>query len=71
MTAPTLPAVALTPDQARLLRKAGEKVAEWTRERDRLIREAVDAGASLRDVGEAVGLSHTAVKFIAKGRPER
>ena len=64
-------AVALTPDQARLLRKAGEKVAEWTRERDRLIREAIEAGASLRDVGEAVGLSHTAVKFIAKGRPER
>ena len=63
--------MALTPEQARLLRKAGEKVAEWTRERDRLIREAVDAGASLRDVGEAVGLSHTAVKFIAKGRPER
>lgn len=67
----TLPPVALTPEQARLLRKAGEKVAEWTRERDRLISEAVAAGGSYREVGEAVGLSHTAVKFIAKGRPDR
>lgn len=51
--------------------QAGRKVAEWTRERDSRIREAVRDGASLREVGEAVGLSHTAVKFIAHGRPSK
>ena len=63
--------MALTPEQARSLRTAGQKVSEWTRERDRLIREAVEGGAPLREVSELVGLSHTAVRFIAKGRPER
>ena len=67
----TLPVVTLDADLARRLRTAGQKVAEWTAERDRLIREAVTAGGALREVGEAVGLSHTAVKFIAHGRPNR
>ncbi len=61
----------LEPDLARKLRTAGQKVAEWTTERDRLIKDAVTAGGSLREVGEAAGISHTAVKFIAKGRPAR
>lgn len=52
------------------LRTAGRKVAEWTAERDRLICEAVEAGGSLRGVGAAAGISHTAVKFIAHGRPQ-
>lgn len=64
----TLPPV-LTPDMEKQLRNAGRKVAEWTEERDRLVKEAVAAGGSLREVGEAVGLTHTAVSFIAKGRP--
>lgn len=52
------------------LARAGRKVQTWTATRDQLIREAViEEGASLREVGEAVGLSHTAVKFIAHGRP--
>jgi homoserine acetyltransferase len=59
----------LTPEMERALRTAGRKVAEWTAERDRLVREAVAAGGSYRAVGEAAGISHTAVKFIAKGRP--
>ena len=50
------------------LRQAGRKVQEWTTERDSRIRAAVAAGGSLREVGDAVGLSHTAVKFIAHGR---
>lgn len=50
------------------LRTAGRKVAEWTEERDRLIKRAVKEGGSLREVGEIAGLSHTAVKFIAHGR---
>lgn len=67
----TLPAVALDPDLARTLQTAGQKVAEWTAERDRLIKEAVAAGGSLREVGNAAGISHMAVKFIAHGRPQR
>lgn len=51
------------------LRTAGRKVAQWTTERDRLIRQAVEEGGTLREVGELAGISHTAVKFIAKGRP--
>lgn len=67
----TLPPVAVNPDLARKLRTAGRNVERWTSERDRLIREAVAAGGSLREVGEAAGISHTAVKFIAHGRPPR
>lgn len=50
------------------LRQAGKQVKVWTKKRDELIRTAVSAGGSLREVGEAVGLSHTAVNFIANGR---
>ena len=64
----TLPAM-LTDDMAKALSKAGREVEKWTTERDRLIKEAVVAGGSLREVGQAAGLSHTAVKFIAHGRP--
>lgn len=64
----TLPPM-VTPEMAKALRAAGRKVQEWTVERDRLVKEAVEAGGSLREVGEAAGLSHTAVKFIAHGRP--
>ncbi len=58
----------LTDDKAKALRKAGRLAAHWNTERDRLIKEAVQEGGTLREVGEAAGLSHTAVKFIAKGR---
>lgn len=64
----TLPPVALSPDMLANLRTAGRKVREWTETRDRHIKQAVADGASLREVGDAVGLSHTAVKFIAHGR---
>lgn len=66
----TLPPMALTPDTEKALKTAGRKVAEWTQERDRLIRQAVAEGGSLREVGTAAGVSHTAVKFIAHGRPK-
>jgi hypothetical protein len=64
----TLPHM-LQPDTEKALRTAGRKAAEWTRERDRLIKQAVREGGSLREVGAAAGISHTAVKFIAHGRP--
>jgi hypothetical protein len=65
--ATTLPHV-LSDDVRKDLRQAGKQVKVWTAKRDELIRAAVDAGGSLREVGDAVGLSHTAVKFIAHGR---
>lgn len=64
----TLPLM-LQPDTERALRTAGRKVAEWTTERDRLVKQAVKEGGSLREVGAVAGISHTAVKFIAHGRP--
>lgn len=59
----------IEPQLERALKTAGQNVAKWTAERDRLVKEAVAAGGSLREVGEAAGISHTAVKFIAHGRP--
>lgn len=58
----------MTPETAKALHAAGLKVAEWTARRNELIRQAVADGAPLRVVGEQVGLSHQAVKFIAHGR---
>lgn len=64
----TLPRMTLSTDIEKALKAAGKNVAKWTAERDRLIREAVALGGSLREIGAVVGLSHTAVKFIAHGR---
>lgn len=64
----TLPPMTISDNQRKELTQAGKQVKAWTTRRDELIRAAVAAGGSLREVGEAVGLSHTAVKFIAHGR---
>jgi len=67
----TLPPMTYPEDTKKALRTAGRKVTEWTTERDRLIRQAVSEGGSLREVATDAGLSHTAVKFIAHGRPPK
>lgn len=67
VTKTTLPHV-LTPETARILRRVGSNAREAVAKRDDAIRAAVAEGASYREVGEAVGLSHTAVAFIARGR---
>ena len=69
MTETTLPSMTIESTTEKSLRTAGRKVAEWTAERDRLVKQAVAEGGSLREVGAAAGISHTAVKFIAHGRP--
>lgn len=56
----TVRLVTLDPAMAKRLAKAGEAV----RKRDELIVEASNAGASLREIGRAVGLTHVAVKKI-------
>lgn len=45
---------------------AADKARDWTRRRDLRVRAAISAGASLRAVGAAAGLSHTAVAKIVK-----
>jgi predicted metal-dependent RNase len=69
VTETTLPPM-LTDETRKALMRVGRKVRDATAERDRLIKDAVAAGGSLREVGQAVGLTHTAVKFIAHGRPK-
>lgn len=71
MTETTLPVMPLSHDTVRSLHRAGKAVRDATAKRDQLVREAVATGGSLREVGAAVGLSHTAVKFIAHGRHVR
>lgn len=59
------------PADARKLAGAASKSREWTEQRDRLIVEAVQAGGSLREVAETVGLSHTAVaKIVRRSKAE-
>lgn len=49
-----------------ILRDAGAEWREAIRERDAYIAEVVRAGGSLREVGEAVGLSHAAVARVVR-----
>ena len=46
------------------LREIEEGVARVRQERDARIREAVEAGASYREVGRALGLSHSRIQQI-------
>lgn len=64
MTASTLPHMLSDEDRAELV-TAGKQVRIWTAIRDETIARLVAKGGSLREVGDAVGLSHTAVSLIA------
>lgn len=49
------------------LENAATKAQEWTARRNDLIRQARAEGSSLRAIGRATGLSHTAIaKILAK-----
>jgi hypothetical protein len=52
------------------LREIEEGIARVRRERDARIREAVGAGASYREVGKALGLSHSRIQQIVNASPE-
>lgn len=56
----------LTSEEERRLHQAARKFDKAREDRDRLIREAVAKGGSLREVAEAVGLSHPGVKKIVE-----
>ena len=64
--AETLTSVPLSDDQARELSRAAKQVTTWTERRNRLIREAVEAGAGVREVARACGLNHATVLNILK-----
>jgi site-specific recombinase XerC len=59
----TVPAVTVSPEMAERLREFHRDT--WIAQRDAVIVEALEAGGSLREVGELVGLSHTQVRTIA------
>lgn len=54
--------------KAQQLARASRTVREATARRDSLIRQLHDEGASLRQIAEAAGLSHTAIaKILRRG----
>jgi len=55
-----------TTDNLRKLTGAAARARTATIERDQFIRDAHAAGWSLRAIGDAAGLSHTAVAKIVK-----
>jgi transposase-like protein len=60
--------VTLDASARRALERAGTRQREATEARNQAIAEAQQTGASLREIAEAVGLSHTAVARILKQR---
>lgn len=60
----SLAVVSIDDARARALRNAGRKSEEWRSRRDELIKDAYDNGGSLREIGDAAGLSHVAVMKI-------
>jgi len=45
-------------------RQAKQRQAEWATRRDKAIKIAHDEGATLREIGEATGLTHVGVKKV-------
>lgn len=63
---PSLAAVTVESDLARRLRQSRVRITNAIEQRDRLILEALDAGASLREVAALVGLTHAGVRDILR-----
>jgi hypothetical protein len=69
----SLPTEALT-RLAELGEKQRQALVDATRateQRDAEIRAAVADGASFREVAKVVGVSHTVVSFVVRGRPKK
>lgn len=57
------------PDRADRIRRISERRQKLdTQWREEITAAVLEDGASLRDVAEVAGISHTAVSFIAHGR---
>jgi transposase-like protein len=68
MTAATVPLMPLDDDTARELSRAAKNVQTWTEKRNDLIREALAAGAGVREVARATGLAPASVLNIQSPR---
>jgi 2-keto-4-pentenoate hydratase len=55
----------------RAMREVDERLADVRSVRDKLVREAVAGGASYREVGRAIGLSHSRIQQIVQDGPKR
>lgn len=60
----TIRPVPLDPATARKLSATASRAAQNTQERDKLIAEAYRAGASMREIGRAIGMTHPGVRSI-------
>lgn len=56
----------MTPTQARALQRVADRIKADTLERNRLIVEAHQDGASLREIAEHAGITHVAVLKIIR-----
>ncbi len=54
----------IDPDLARRIMTAARKGREWTTRRDTLIREAIESGATQREVAKLAGLTQPAISGI-------
>lgn len=52
------------PDIMRQIKLMARRADQSLAERDRLIREAYEQGAGLREIGRAAGLTHPAIRKI-------
>lgn len=66
----TLPDVALDPKVARRLDTLAKRLDRTIEERDQLIVEAHGAGAGLREIARAVGMTHVGVRDIVRRQVE-
>ena len=64
MTTTTIRPVHIDPVTARKLATTAAKAAQNTVERDKLIAEAYRAGASMREISRAIGMTHPGVRSI-------
>ena len=56
----------VSPEKRRALKRAERRVRDANAKRDELIRKAVEAGGSLREVADLAGVSHQTVANIVR-----
>ena len=61
----------LSPDKARALKRLGDRMKGVAEERDRLILEAHQAGASSREIADKLPITHVQVWRIIKKAGEQ